>query len=230
MEYVDGTTLSDARSQKRSKCFGIPELVPWITSLCDALAYAHETAGVIHRDLRPANILVDSRAKLKITNFGIACSLRNSMRRVSGQTAHGTLNYMSPQQLLGRGSRAFGRHLCARRHLVRNAFEQTALLQRRRGVAGARGGRAPNRPTPRDPGNRGRANSEALGGNDRRLSGEKSRATAAKRSRGGAAVAARRHDSLNDRERHRQTGFRALRQTRRAGRRRGCAGRRCRYC
>ena len=56
-----------------------------VHSLCDALAYAHESAGVIHRDLRPANILVDSRAKLKITNFGTACSLRDSMRRLSGQ-------------------------------------------------------------------------------------------------------------------------------------------------
>ncbi|HWM26281.1 MAG TPA: serine/threonine-protein kinase [Chthoniobacterales bacterium] len=101
MEYVDGTTLSDARREKRSKCFGIPELVPWVTSLCDALAYAHESAGLIHRDLRPANILVDSRGKLKITNFGIASSLRNSMSRVSGQTSPGTLNYMSPQQMLG---------------------------------------------------------------------------------------------------------------------------------
>ncbi len=101
MEYVDGNTLSDARTQKRSKCFGIPELTPWVTALCDALAYAHESAGLIHRDLRPANILIDSRAKLKITNFGIACSLRNSMSRVSGQTASGTLKYMSPQQLLG---------------------------------------------------------------------------------------------------------------------------------
>lgn len=101
MEYVDGTTLSDARRQKRSKCFGIPELVPWVTSLCDALAYAHESVGLIHRDLRPANILVDSRGKLKITNFGIASSLRNSMSRVSGQVSPGTLNYMSPQQMLG---------------------------------------------------------------------------------------------------------------------------------
>ncbi len=101
MEYVDGTTLSEARSQKRSKCFGIPELVPWVASLCDALAYAHESAGLIHRDLTPANILVDSRAKLKITNFGIACSLRNSMSRASGQISPGTMNYMSPQQMCG---------------------------------------------------------------------------------------------------------------------------------
>jgi len=101
MEYVDGTTLSDARREKRSKCFGIPELVPWVASLSDALAYAHDSAGLIHRDLRPANILVDSRGKLKITNFGTACSLRNSMSRVSGEISPGTLTYMSPQQMLG---------------------------------------------------------------------------------------------------------------------------------
>src|SRR2546423_10473912 len=43
MEYVDGATLSYARVQKPLKCFDIPELAPWITSLCDALAYAHES-------------------------------------------------------------------------------------------------------------------------------------------------------------------------------------------
>lgn len=101
MEYVDGTTFSYARVQKRSKCFGIPELVPWITSLCDALAYAHESVGLIHRDLKPANMMVNSRSELKITDFGIACSLRDSMSRVSVRTSSGTMNYMSPQQMLG---------------------------------------------------------------------------------------------------------------------------------
>ncbi|MEY2489478.1 MAG: eukaryotic-like serine/threonine-protein kinase [Verrucomicrobiota bacterium] len=101
MEYVDGTTLSYARVHKRSKCFGIPELVPWITSLCDALAYAHESVGLVHRDLKPANMMVNSRAELKVTDFGIACSLRDSMSRVSVRTSSGTMNYMSPQQMLG---------------------------------------------------------------------------------------------------------------------------------
>jgi serine/threonine protein kinase len=101
MEYVDGTTLSYARVQKRSKCFGIPELVPWITSLCDALVYAHESVGLIHRDLKPANMMVNSRTELKITDFGIACSLRDSISRVSVRTSSGTMNYMSPQQMLG---------------------------------------------------------------------------------------------------------------------------------
>ena len=101
MEYVDGMTLSYARVQKRSKCFGIHELVPWLTSLCDALAYAHESVGLIHRDLKPANMMVNSRSELKITDFGIACSLRDSMTRVSVRTSSGTMNYMSPQQMLG---------------------------------------------------------------------------------------------------------------------------------
>jgi serine/threonine protein kinase len=109
MEYVDGTTLSDARAQKRSKCFGPRELVPWVTSLCDALAYAHESVGliarkfnpIIHRDLEPANMIINSRSELKITNFGMACRLRDSMGRVSVCTSSGTMNYMSPQQMLG---------------------------------------------------------------------------------------------------------------------------------
>jgi serine/threonine protein kinase len=101
MEYVDGTTLSYARAQKRSKCFGIPELVPWVTSLCDALTYAHESVGLIHRDLKPANLIVNSRSELKITDFGMACTLRDSMRRVSVRRSSGMMNYMSPQQMLG---------------------------------------------------------------------------------------------------------------------------------
>src|SRR5438477_1372933 len=94
MEYVDSTTLSYARVQKRSKCFEPPELVPWLTSLCDALAYAHESVGLIHRDLKPANLMVNSRSELKITDFGIACSLRDSMSQATVRTSSGTMNYM----------------------------------------------------------------------------------------------------------------------------------------
>lgn len=100
LEYMDGTTLSEARAQKQSKCFGIPELAPWVGSLCDALAYAHESAGLIHRGLKPANVMVNSRSEIKITDFGIAASLRDSMSPESVLTSIGTLNYMSPQQML----------------------------------------------------------------------------------------------------------------------------------
>jgi hypothetical protein len=101
MEYVDGVPLSCARVEKRARCFGILEVTPWITSLCDALAYAHESMGVIHRGLSPANIMLNSRAHLKITDFGIANSLRGSMSRGNACVPGNTLHYMSPQQMLG---------------------------------------------------------------------------------------------------------------------------------
>jgi len=101
MEYVDGATLSSLRVKKPAKCFEVSEIGPWILSLCDALTYAHESASIIHRDLKPANLMVNSRAELKVSDFGIACSLRNSMSFVSVRTSSGTLNYMSPQQMLG---------------------------------------------------------------------------------------------------------------------------------
>jgi hypothetical protein len=101
MEYVDGATLSSLRVRKPSKCFDIGDISPWVTSLCDALAYAHDSARLIHRDLKPTNLMVNSRMELKITDFGIACSLRESMSSISVSTSSGTLNYMSPQQMLG---------------------------------------------------------------------------------------------------------------------------------
>ncbi len=101
MEYVDGVPLSNARRQKRSRCFGIPEVVPWITSLCDALTYAHESAGLTHRALSPANMMLNSRSHLKITDFGTAASLRDSMSRANASLPGETLHYMSPQQMLG---------------------------------------------------------------------------------------------------------------------------------
>jgi len=101
MEYVDGSTLSSLRVKKPTKCFEVTEVAPWVTSLCDALSYAHDSASLIHRDLKPSNLMVNSRMDLKITDFGIAVTLRDSMSCVSVRTSSGTLNYMSPQQLLG---------------------------------------------------------------------------------------------------------------------------------
>ena len=101
MEYVDGVPLSYARMQKRSNCFGILEVVPWITSLCDALEYAHESAGLNHRGLKPANMMLDSRSHLKISDFGTAASLRAALSRAGAPVSAETLQYLSPQQLRG---------------------------------------------------------------------------------------------------------------------------------
>jgi protein kinase-like protein/PEGA domain-containing protein len=105
MEYVDGDTLSNLRADKPRKIFEVVELADWTSELCDALNYAHNHARIIHRDLKPANLMVNQRGELKITDFGIARSLSDSVSKVTVHGKSGTLVYMSPQQLDGeRGS------------------------------------------------------------------------------------------------------------------------------
>jgi serine/threonine protein kinase len=100
MEYVDGGTLSTLRCTKEQKVFEAAELTDWMGQLCDALDYAHNYAHVIHRDLKPANLMVNQRRELKVSDFGIARSLEDSMSVITkAGRGSGTLAYMSPQQL-----------------------------------------------------------------------------------------------------------------------------------
>jgi len=102
MEYVDGETLASLRCRKEHKVFGPDELAPWIAQLCDALDYAHNRARIIHRDLKPANLMVNQRGDLKVADFGIARTLAESLKLLTGEQGRsGTLVYMSPQQLDG---------------------------------------------------------------------------------------------------------------------------------
>lgn len=110
MEYVDGSTLSSLRVKKPSKCFEVIEVAPWVTSLCDALSYAHDSASLIHRDLKPSNLMVNSRMDLKITDFGIAVTLRDSMSCVSVRTSSGTQCFPANRHF----SAATLLHKCAR--------------------------------------------------------------------------------------------------------------------
>src|SRR5881394_1720231 len=102
MEYIDGETLSNLRAEKEQKVFEPDAIGPWTRQLCDALDYAHNDAKIIHRDLKPANLMVNQRGDLKVSDFGIACSLSDSLSKMTmEQGRSGTLVYMSPQQLGG---------------------------------------------------------------------------------------------------------------------------------
>src|SRR5213083_2547345 len=105
MEYIDGETLSNLRAEKERRVFEPDEINTWMSQLCEALDYAHNRAKVIHCDLKPANLMVNQRGDLKVSDFGIARSLGESVSRLTvEQGRSGTLVYMSPQQLNGERS------------------------------------------------------------------------------------------------------------------------------
>jgi len=102
MEYVDGPTLEGTRLQQPNRVLSWEFLRPLMQQLCLALEYAHDE-NVIHRDLKPANMMVDSKGRLRLTDFGVAAVVSDSMSRVTqAHSTSGTLLYMSPQQLAGK--------------------------------------------------------------------------------------------------------------------------------
>jgi serine/threonine protein kinase len=104
MEFVSGRELADLfRSGHR---FTLLEALQIMAELLDALAYAH-AQGVVHRDVKPANVLVDQTGHVKLADFGVARVSSGTQDRTMPGTMVGTPNYMSPEQILGQpvGSR-----------------------------------------------------------------------------------------------------------------------------
>ncbi len=97
MEFVDGTDLQAVLSQGRPSP---PESVRIAAQVCAALDYAHKR-GVIHRDIKPGNIMIDRNGTVKVTDFGIAHLAGNpetSFGLTVAGAAMGTVNYMAPEQ------------------------------------------------------------------------------------------------------------------------------------
>ena len=96
MEYIQGRELRSFFDAK--EMFEPAEAVRIMCELLDALDFAHE-AGVIHRDVKPANVMLDSQRRVKLADFGVA-RIQDSERSAAG-TMVGTPAFMSPEQISG---------------------------------------------------------------------------------------------------------------------------------
>ncbi len=96
MEYIEGTTLKKVIDQQR--CIDEDKAVKYAIQICSALAAAHKK-GIIHRDIKPQNILVDKEGDIKLTDFGIAKSI--STKEEQANQVIGSVHYISPEQAKG---------------------------------------------------------------------------------------------------------------------------------
>ena len=100
MEYIDGKTLKQLL-QKRG-ALTLTEVIDIMCQLTDGLAHAHE-AYIIHRDIKPQNIMIEDNGLVKITDFGIAMAL-NSTQLTQTNSVMGSVHYLPPEQANGKGS------------------------------------------------------------------------------------------------------------------------------
>jgi serine/threonine protein kinase len=105
MEYIEGRNLADLRVNEPGRVFAWTFLKPLVEQLCSALEYAHGEK-IIHCDLKPANLMLDKKGRLKLADFGIARNVSDCMTRNALHQTSGTLLYMSPQQMEGGAPRA----------------------------------------------------------------------------------------------------------------------------
>lgn len=105
MEYVDGTTLAE-RLQK-GPALTIPEAVDVVRKIAEALAYAH-SQGIVHRDVKPENILLAADGQVKLADLGVAKQSRTIESAEPGPDGKrilvGTPAYIAPEEILGKGS------------------------------------------------------------------------------------------------------------------------------
>ena len=98
MEYIEGKDLRSLIREK--KRFAPEEAVEVIQQVCQALDAAH-SVGVIHRDLKPQNIMQDRSGRILVMDFGLARTLEGEGMTQTGALV-GTMEYMSPEQALGK--------------------------------------------------------------------------------------------------------------------------------
>jgi eukaryotic-like serine/threonine-protein kinase len=96
-EYVEGETLKDRI--RRLGRLPVDEAIAYAIEIARALSAAH-ARGIVHRDVKPQNVLVDEEGSAKVTDFGIARSIDDTGLTADGRVL-GTTDYVSPEQALG---------------------------------------------------------------------------------------------------------------------------------
>src|ERR687885_1841955 len=96
MEYLDGRSLKEMITKRGPAPINVA--VEYARQILAALRFAHRT-GLVHRDIKPHNVLVDSEGRLKVTDFGIARSGTSQMTEEG--SIIGTAQYLSPEQAKG---------------------------------------------------------------------------------------------------------------------------------
>jgi serine/threonine-protein kinase len=97
MEYVDGMTLKEYILQNGP--LEVDEALDIMKQITSAITHAHAN-GIVHRDIKPQNILMDSRGKVKVTDFGIAMAL-SATSLTQTNSILGSVHYLSPEQARG---------------------------------------------------------------------------------------------------------------------------------
>src|SRR5262245_34570162 len=98
MEYVDGQSLEDLLQQRGR--FSWEEVLDITAQVCSALKHVHDH-GIIHRDIKPPNLLRTADGKIKVTDFGIAKIFAGGQLTATGGVV-GTAEYLSPEQAAGK--------------------------------------------------------------------------------------------------------------------------------
>ena len=128
MELVEGSSLQDHLQQHPE--LPLDDVVSITTELLEALGYAH-ARGVVHRDVKPSNVMLTETGTVKLTDFGVAY-VDDAVNRTSAGTVIGTPTFMSPEQVRGEAVSAasdqFAVGLLLYRMLTgRNAFAGDSL-------------------------------------------------------------------------------------------------------